>query len=496
MHRSGSFLTFAGAVTALAAMAACSPDAPNPVAPAASASVAAPSAAGRYILVSSSSFPSDLAARVAKLGGSVERVHNGAGIAVVTGISDANAAKLSTISGVSGVQPDMIVSLDAPMSRVITQAPADVIASQGNPAHAALAGWQWNMFAIGADKAWAARKLGSSAVTVAIIDTGIDYGSPDLSGLVDLSRSTSFVTSDAKLIADYAPPGSDPVSDLNGHGTNVATQVSSKAAFFAGVTSKTSLIGVKVLDATGHGSLFNVLDGVLWAADHGANVANMSLGGGFAKAGNGAYVGLINRVFNYAARKNTLVVVAAGNSGADLDHDGNSLPTYCAQPQVMCVSAVGPAVASDLATAAIDAPAFYTNYGRSAISVAAPGGNADAAHGFPLSAWPWPNFGGNFWMASWVWSLCSSTTIAYDSKGAPTGLAGCQLGPSISGDIGTSQATPHVSGLAALIIAEKGITQPAQVKAAIEQSAIDLGQPGVDPFYGKGLISVKNALGL
>ena len=116
MHRSGSFMTLAGAVTALAAMAACSPDAPNPVAPSPSASVAASSASGRYILASNSGLPADLAAQVAKLGGSVVRVHAGAGIAVVAGISDAKASQLASIKGVSDVQPDMVISLGTPVA--------------------------------------------------------------------------------------------------------------------------------------------------------------------------------------------------------------------------------------------------------------------------------------------------------------------------------------------------------------------------------------------
>lgn len=510
MHRSRTFFTLAGALTALAA---CSPDSPHPVAPTASAAKAttAVSTAGRYILSTNSSFGSDLATRIAALGGSVERIHAAGGIAVVTGISDANATQLSTLQGVSDVEPDMEIALDTPLAAVEADAaaPQDAIASQSNPALASRYAWQWNMRLIGANQAWAAGKLGSAGVTAAIIDTGIDYDALDLNGLVDLSRSTSFVASDDAITSTYFP-SRNVISDYNGHGTNVATQVSSKAVALAGVTSKTTLIGIKVLDATGHGSLSAVLNGVLWAADHGANVANMSLGGGFFKAdtaggahsGNGRYVGLINKVFNYAARKGTLMVVAAGNDGADFDHNGNFEPTYCSQPQVVCVSAVGPTSWDHSATAPItfatspsnsDVPAFFTNYGRSAISVAAPGGNAlfTATGSIVVQPWPWGND-----LASWVWSFCSKTRIAGFTAAHVPVLTSCAAGNRISGFIGTSQATPHVTGLAALLMAEKGTTNPAQIKAAIEQSAVDLGQPGTDPFYGKGRISVSNALGL
>jgi hypothetical protein len=512
MHRSRTFFTLAGALTALAA---CSPDSPNPVAPTVSAARAttALSTQGRYILATNSSFGADLADRVAALGGSLERVHASGGIAVVTGISDANASKLASLAGVTEVEPDLAISLDTPVAAAEADAaaPQDAVASQTNPALASRYAWQWNMRLIGADQAWAAGKLGSSSVTAAIIDTGIDYDAYDLNGLVDLTRSTSFVPSDDAITSTYFP-GRSVISDYNGHGTNVATQVSSKAVALAGVTSKTTLIGVKVLDATGHGTLSAVLNGVLWAADHGANVANMSLGGGFFKAdtaggphsGAGRYVGLINKVFNYAARKGTLMVVAAGNDGADFDHNGNFEPTYCSQPQVICVSAVGPTSWDHTGTTPStflfapspsnsDVPAFYTNYGRSAISVAAPGGNAliNSTGGIVVQPWPW-----GYDIASWVWSFCSKTRIVGFTTAHVPVLTACTAGNRISGFVGTSQATPHVTGLAALLMAEKGTTSPAQIKAAIEQSAVDLGQPGTDPFYGKGRISVSNALGL
>jgi hypothetical protein len=494
MRSISRFLSLAGAV----ALAGCSVESTPLLAPtmsAPSSARASSSEASRYLVAASNSgFSADFASRVAALGGTIESLHADGGFAVVSGLSASSAASLRKSGGVSDVQLDEEISLSQPIASVEADASAvgDVdAASQLNPTTAARYVWQWNMRAIGANTAWAAGKLGDAGVTVAILDTGLDYNINDLNGLVDLSRSTSFVASDNALASTYFP-SRNPVTDFNGHGTNVATQVSSKAFALAGVTSKTTLIGVKVLGRTGSGSLSGVLNGVLWAADHGADVANMSLGGGFAKAGNGRFTSLINRVFNYANKKGMLIVVAAGNDLADLDHDGNFNSTYCNQTHVVCVSAVGPALASQLGTQAlVDAPSYYSNFGRSAIDVAGPGGNADAANGFTASAWPW-----GLDIASWVWSYCPKDRIAgLTAAGVPV-LTACAAGNRLSGFIGTSQATPHVAGLAALLVATQGHGNPSQIKHLIEQSADDLGQPGTDPQYGRGRINVAKAVGL
>jgi subtilisin family serine protease len=404
------------------------------------------------------------------------------------------------------VQADAAVALNVP----IAPAEADAsnlgnpsVNSQANPASAILAGWQWDMGLIGANTAWSAGKLGSPGVTVAILDTGIDYDAPDLRGLVDRARSKSFMktfekatdTSTVRLSDDSVSkrffPSRDSISDYNGHGTNVATQVSSKAFAFAGVTSKTTLIGVKVLGSNGVGSFGQILSGVLWAADHGADVANMSLGGAFAKAGNGRLVGAINKVFNYAKQQGMLIVVSAGNDGADLQHNGNVESTFCDSPHVVCVSSVGPTTW----TGSGDVPAFYTNYGRSAVTVAAPGGNAvptaDGKDLVPSNGWPWGAGADLTDVASWVWSYCSKTRLGPWSATNVPSLTACAAGNRITGFIGTSQASPHVAGLAALLVAEHGHGQPQTIKRIIEQSAVP-----VNPLLGRGRISVTNALGL
>lgn len=475
---------------------------------------------GSYIVTTNGKgFPSTFAAKIASLGGSTTYVNDKAGFALVGGLSASAAAQLGALGGISGVVQDEAFQADLGISTAeadVTSTGEPIVNSVANPAAGVRFSWQWNMRQIGADKAWAKGHLGDAGVTVAILDTGLDYDIPDLNGLVDLSRSTSFMDtyflapgekvshlSDNATTAKFYPTR-NPVTDYNGHGTNVATQVSSKAPVHAGVTSKSTLIGVKVLGSNGSGTTGTVLAGVLWAADHGADVANMSLGGGFGKSGAGSLVSLINRVFNYAHRAGMLIVVSAGNSGADLQHNGNFESTYCDSPHVICVSAVGPTTFTGNA----DLPAFYTNYGRGALDVAAPGGTyaaddkgnpvVDKDGNVVVSPWPW---GLDF--ASWVWSYCAKNrigswkingTTAADtadvSKHEPVPTA-CAAGNRVTGYIGTSQASPHVAGLAALLVAEKGHGIPDAIKATILNSVVP-----VNPLLGRGRISVPNALGL
>ena len=521
MHLSdGSIIHRTISATALTALvlAACSTDVVAPLKTPSTPKLAVDvnTTSGNYVvLMRGNAISKGFAESVANLGGAVTWSHAGAGFATVAGLDAAGAVKLAAISGVADVESDIEVGLGVPAGVAETDASdladpsimaeADAsdladpsISSVKNPAAAARYVWQWNMRSIGAQTAWAAGKLGSAAVTVAILDTGIDYDAPDLNGLVDLTRSTSFMStyvrapgqtksdSSDNYISTRFFPTRNAISDYNGHGTNVATQVSSKAVALAGVTSKTKLIGVKVLGSNGYGSFGGILNGILWAADHGANVANMSLGGGFSKTAAGRYVAIINRVFNYAKQRGMLIVVAAGNDAADLDHNGNEFVTYCDAPHVICVASVG----LPTATGDADAPAFYSNFGRSAISVAAPGGNASPTpSGYTISTWPWGND-----IASWVWSYCSKTRIARFTAPPATYapiLTVCVAGNRLSGFIGTSQASPHVAGLAALLMAEYGTGQPQTIKKLIQESAVP-----IDPLYGRGRISVSNALGL
>lgn len=462
-------LFLAGAVT----LTACSDDRPAPFSPenTVPSSIVSSDAqpTGRHLVVFSSSnkIPKGFEARVAKLGGTVAASYGKIGVAVVAGLSDDAAAQLQAFDDTQTVEQDVEVQYIDPQADVELIAAEDMIAGPADPTMASFYPRQWHLRAIGAEKAWAAGKLGSSDVTVAILDTGIDILHPDLQGRVDMVRSASFVPSDdALVLANF--PDAPLWTDLHYHGTHVGATVSSNAIVAAGVTSQVTLMAVKVLSARGRGASSGILAGIMHAADNGADVANMSLGGTFRKSLNPGYVSVINRAINYANRMGMTIVVSAGNDNYDLDSDSDIYKTYCMATHVICTSATGPtaAVSVNGPWTDIDAKATYSNYG-SYISVAAPGGNT----------------GGR------VVAACSKTSLAFTVCQDPNRHF-------VLNANGTSMASPHASGLAALLVERIGKDQPSKVANGMAQSADDLGEAGRDVIYGRGRINVAKALGL
>ncbi len=489
--------SLAAALT-LGALAACSPEQSAPSAPSLDASFSVAGSVGaarQHFVVFSSRIPSDFEARVASLGGSVVARMDQIAVASIAGLDEAALATLAGSGGVQAIEVDPEISLIAPES---VDAPesleslfaagvtADGVQSAAQPNLASFYPRQWHLRQIQADKAWAAGKLGSSGVKVFILDTGIDPTHPDLVGRVDASLSRSFVPRDNAWHADTAEARwkSQPNwVDYHFHGTHVASTVSSNASAAAGVTSGVTLVAVKVLSWTGSSQGSSVIQGMLYAADNDADVINMSLGGGFARAGGaGGSMHAINRAVNYVRQQGTLLVVAAGNNNLDLQHMNNYVfadgskassyfATYCDAPNVVCVSATGPTSRTSVNGPwfNIDSRASYSNYGNK-VFVAAPGGNGSSS----------------------VTAACSRF-VRPDGPNGP--LAVCSTGTFVVGSNGTSMAAPHVAGLAALLVEKVGKNNPAQLRAALKAATDDLGAVDRDPIYGFGRINVAKGFG-
>jgi thermitase len=199
-------------------------------------------------------------------------------------------------------------------------------------------GYQWNMTKIQAPQAWDLT-TGSASVSVAVLDTGVDLSHPDLQG---------------KVVASVNFSDSSTAGDANGHGTHVAGIVAAatnNSQGVAGLGYNTTVMNVKVLGDNGTGGNSWIAQGIVWAADNGAGVINLSLGCTFASS-------TLEDAVNYAWAKGVVVVAAAGNYAS-------SDPFYPAYyPNVIAVAATG----------YYDELAPFSNYGAW-VDVGAPGGN-------------------------------------------------------------------------------------------------------------------------
>ncbi len=440
---------------------------------------------------SQNAIPGNAEKLVIQAGGTLKRSFPQLGVVAAVSEEAQFSARLSRAPEVLSVALDPMIKWIPDLGISVHQEilpPAEPQAH--DPTQAIFFPLQWNMRAIDADDAWAAGDQGNPAVTVAILDTGVDPTHIDLAGKVDPGRSASFVEdlpdmpecSDPSLIAALFP-GQPPWIDLHAHGTHVAGIVAAQGFGVSGVAPHVSLMAVKVANVCGSGLISWIIDGIVYAADNRADVINMSLSVLFPRSCRfedierrelrnecAAVLAALNRATTYASRQGTLVIAAVGNDALDLDQAKDLIIMPAESATVMAVSATGPVAAIGVEP---DTPASYTNYGQSLVDVAAPGGDSRR---FPEGDWD----------MDMVLSTCSRFSLLFPI---------CQTGFFYVFADGTSMAAPHAAGVAALADSlYNGGLNAAQLRSIVESTADDLGKPGHDEFYGQGRVNAYNAV--
>jgi len=456
---------------------------------------------GRFLILSRGpNLPNNLARSIQSAGGEIVKTYPEIGVAVAVARSDDFYAKASKINGIESVTPDVVLqftkepefrgeelTLPGKSARQVPESTS--LGTPFNYGDAFYDGFQWAPKSINAQAAWDAGVTGEG-IRVAIIDGGIHSTHIDLAPNLDVASSISTV------------PGFEFNQDVGTfwHGTHVAGIVAASGIGIVGIAPKATIIGVKSLHS-GSGAFEWILDGIMYSATPrsqgggGANIINMSLGASINYKDNWQdkefrvwfreLQKTYDRATRYAFQNGVMVIASAGNGGTNYD-DAKELFKLPAENQhVLSISATGP-TGFALGNTNFTQPAYYTDYGKSLVDFAGPGGTI------------------GLWLIEGVDELCTFngtyTTIfnfceVFDMVLSTT--RGTLGGGGYGFAQGTSMSSPAAAGVVALMMQVNGGTMtPGQVIARLRQSSSDLGMPGNDEFYGHGYVNAAKAAGV
>ncbi|WP_445400115.1 S8 family serine peptidase [Streptomyces sp. LE64] len=438
---------------------------------------------------------------ITRAGGTVVATYRKIGVIVAHSADPEFAKVLRTVRGVESAGATRTAPLPAQATEVVG-APralsAEEVAAATRAANATqdpLQPLQWSLPAIKADKAHE-RTLGSKDVTVAVLDTGVDDTHPDLAPNFDRRASANCVSGKADTTEGSWRPGPGE----SAHGTHVAGEIAAAkdGAGMTGVAPGVKVSGIKVSTPAGFFYAEAVVCGFMWAAENDVDITNNSYytDPWYFNCDDDpdqrALVEAVSRAARYAERKGAVNVAAAGNENFDLAADELTDPsspndttpgTRVVDPsECLDIPTQLPGVVTTASIGAKGIKSSFSNYGKGVVDIAAPGGD--------------------------------STAFQRPEAPATSGLIlGTLPGGRWGYMAGTSMASPHAAGVAALIKSTHPRATPAQVKALLYRGAV--ATPCTDPydingdgkvdavceggknrngFYGAGVVDALNAV--
>jgi len=415
------------------------------------------------VLYKSSSISSSAALAVTKAGGTIVASYPQIGVVIASSSRSTfrtTLLKNKTIAGAAATSA-YATSLDVDTA---TDDSATPLPESGTATDTdSLSGLQWDMVQMHTPEAHAITG-GSPLVVVGDIDTGLDDTHPDLQANFDATNSVS-------CVGGVADTSEGAWRDDNGHGTHTAGTIAAAAngIGIVGVAPNVKIAGIKAGNADGFFFPEAVICAFMWAGSHHLQVTNNSY---FADpwlfncrndAAQRAIWTAERRAINYAMQQGVVVVAAEGNQADDLAHPTQDATSPDDTDPVLrdisnacaVVPTEVPGVVGVTANGNLGLKSFYSSYGVGAADVVAPGGDsilqltAAAPNGRVLSTWP----------ASLLTVTCAPARRLVDASGATY----CY-------QQGTSMASPHVAGVAALIMSQ-GVSSRGAVTAMLENTA-------------------------